>query len=69
MKKYKVTRRIVMEHYHVVEADNKIEAMEIAMEYGERTNLGCSYGADTQRAEIISETEYAEMRKTADNQF
>ena len=59
MKKYKVTRRIVTEHYHVVEADNKIEAMEIAMDYGTFTNLGSSDIGDTQRAEIISETEYA----------
>ena len=45
-KMYLVTRTIVVEHYHEVEATSKKEAIEIAEEYGEATNAGCSYVGD-----------------------
>ena len=52
-KMYLVTRTIVVEHYHEVEATSKKEAIEIAEEYGESTNAGCSYVGDRDRSKAV----------------
>jgi len=53
MKKYRVTRKIMIEYYHEVEANSKKEAIDIAYEYGEFTNCGSDSGTHSVKAEIL----------------
>ena len=65
MKTYRVTRKITIAHYHIVQAETKKEAIEIAADYGEKTNQGCSYISDSAKAEIRPkfENKYREQQQ------
>ena len=57
IKRYMVTRIEEIIHFHEVDATSKTEAIRIATEYGENTNMGCTYGTDTFKAVIITPEE------------
>ena len=51
-KTYLVTKRQVVEFYTIIEATSKQEAIRVAEEDGEITNMGSSTISDTYKAEI-----------------